>query len=85
MLSGRLYDLLGMAARAAPFTVLTPYNVAPQYRNQPHPTLPGMYAILIYNPIPYTNPPTTTTITHPGNTQCTCTKAPPHNQTDTYT
>jgi len=41
MLSGRLYDLLGMAARAAPFTVLTPYNVAPQYRNQPHPTLPA--------------------------------------------
>jgi len=26
---------------------------------------------------PYTNPPTTTTITHPGNTQCICTKHPP--------
>jgi len=31
-------------------------NVAPQYRNLPHPTLPGMYVILIYNPNPYTNP-----------------------------
>jgi len=26
---------------AATFTVLTPYNVAPQNRNQPHPTLPA--------------------------------------------
>jgi len=30
-----------VAAQAATFTVLTPYNVAPQYRNQPHPTLPA--------------------------------------------
>jgi len=30
-----------VAARAATFTVLTPYNVAPQYHNQPHPTLPA--------------------------------------------
>ena len=39
-----------VAARAATFTVLTPYsnlhsdhtlNVAPQYRNLPHPTLPA--------------------------------------------
>ena len=29
------------AQRAATFTVLTPYNVAPQNRNQPHPTLPA--------------------------------------------
>jgi len=28
-----------VAARAVTFTVLTLYNVAPQYRNQPHPTL----------------------------------------------
>ena len=26
---------------AATFTVLTPYNVAPQNCNQPHPTLPA--------------------------------------------
>jgi len=31
------------AARAATFTVLTPYNVAPQNCNQPHPTLPAKY------------------------------------------
>ena len=30
-----------LAARAATFTVLTPYNVTPQHRNQPHPTLPA--------------------------------------------
>jgi len=30
--------------------------VAPQYRKLPHPTLPGMYVIPIYNPNPYTNP-----------------------------
>jgi len=30
-----------VAARAATFTVLTPYNVAPQNRNLPHPTLPA--------------------------------------------
>jgi len=30
-----------VAARAAIFTVLTPYNVAPQYHNLPHPTLPA--------------------------------------------
>jgi len=30
-----------VAARAATFTVLTPYNVAPQNCNQPHPTLPA--------------------------------------------
>jgi len=29
------------AAQAATFTVLTPYNVAPQHRNQPHPTPPA--------------------------------------------
>jgi len=30
-----------VAARAATFTVLTIYNITPQYRNQPHPTLPA--------------------------------------------
>ena len=45
------------SSRTATFTVLTPYSVAPQNRNQPHPTLPGMYTILIYIPNPYTNPP----------------------------
>ena len=30
-----------VAARTATFTVLTPYNVVPQHRNQPHPTLPA--------------------------------------------
>jgi len=30
-----------VAARTATFTVLTPYNVTPQHRNQPHPTLPA--------------------------------------------
>jgi len=34
-----------VAARAATFTVLTPYNVAPQNCNQPHPTLPAKYPI----------------------------------------
>ena len=28
-------------ARAATFTVITPYNVAPQYRNLLHPALPA--------------------------------------------
>jgi len=28
-----------VAARAVTFTVLTPYNVAPQHRKRPHPTL----------------------------------------------
>jgi len=30
---------------AATFTVFTPYNVAPQNRNQPHPTLPAINPI----------------------------------------
>jgi len=30
-----------VAAGAANFTVLTPYNVAPQNSNQPHPVLPA--------------------------------------------
>jgi len=30
---------------AATFTVLTPYNIAPQNRNQPHPTLPAINPI----------------------------------------
>ena len=30
-----------VAARVATLTVLTPYNVAPQHRNPPHPTLPA--------------------------------------------
>jgi len=36
----KLYVPVKVAARAATFTVLTPHNVAPQNRNQPHPTLP---------------------------------------------
>ena len=36
-----LWRLLFELSLAATFTVLTPYNVAPQYRNLPHPTLPA--------------------------------------------
>ena len=38
---GRGEERVKLSSRTATFSVLTPYNVAPQYRNVPHPTLPA--------------------------------------------
>jgi len=45
-----LVAVLWCYCSAATFTVLTPYNIAPQNRNQPHPTLPAKkspYAVTV--------------------------------------
>jgi len=46
--------IVKVAVRAATFIVLTPYNVAPQYSNLPHPTLPAniphMQKYVVFSP-----------------------------------